>query len=110
MQFQLSPENIIAITSALIAVIFARFPILRTKFAAISTEAKSGIMLGLMAIVVLGVYLLQCYGWIDAGITCDKIGLQQIVTWYVLAVISNQATYMITPQAKDVKAAKVIQP
>jgi hypothetical protein len=107
MQFQLSPETLIALCGAIISVIFSRFPWVRTKFAELSNDLKSLIMLGIMAIVTLGVVLLHCNGILNAGITCDQIGFWNVVWLYFVAVASNQTAYLITPQASDVKRAKL---
>ncbi len=104
--FQFSSELIVSITSVVLSLVFSYFPVLRAKFASLGTEVKSVVMLGLMAAVVFAVAGLNCAGWINAGISCDQIGLKQLVWWYVMAVVSNQAAYVVSPQTGDVKIAK----
>jgi hypothetical protein len=105
-KFQLSPELILSITGVIISLAFSYFPALRTAFAALRQEVKSAIMLLLMAVVVGTVAGLNCAGWLDAGVSCDQVGLQQLIWWYFLAVTSNQVTYLASPQTNDVKLAK----
>jgi hypothetical protein len=107
--FQFSPEMIVTITGVIISLVFSYFPALRTAFGKLQQEVKSGIMLGLMALVVAAVAGLNCAGWINAGVTCDQVGLQQLVWWFFLAVTSNQVTYVASPQAADVKRAKMVR-
>ena len=104
--FQLTPAMITGLTGAVVSVLFARLPRLRTWFNARSAEAKFGIIVGLMALVTAGVTALHCYGFIDAGISCDKLGIEQVIWWFASAMISNQVTYLVTPVAADVKAIK----
>lgn len=108
-KFQFSPELIVSITGVVVSLLFAYFPVLRTKFGALATEVKSGIMLGVMAGVVAAVAGLNCAGWIDAGVSCDQVGAQQLIWWYFLAITGNQVTYSISPLAGDVKQAKTLR-
>lgn len=108
-EFQLSPELIVSITGVIVSLVFSYFPALRTRFAALKQEVKSGIMLGVMALVVAGVAGLNCAGWINAGIACDQVGVQQLVWWYLIAITGNQVTYTISPQAGDVQRAKALR-
>ena len=104
--FNLSAEFIAAVTGVLTSVLFSYFPGLRTKFAALSTEAKSGIMLGLMALVTASLTVLDWFDVVDAGLAFDKAGIVHIVWTFLLAVIANQATHRISPAKIDVIEAK----
>jgi len=108
-EFQLSPELIVSITGVIISLVFSYFPRLRTSFGALTQEVKSGIMLALMAAVVAAVAGLNCAGWVDAGISCDQVGLQQLIWWYLLAVTGNQVAYSISPQRGDVEQVKLVR-
>lgn len=105
--FQLNPELIVSITGAVISLVFSYFPGLRQAYASMPAELKSAIMILLMAGVVAAIVALNCSGWIQAGISCDSIGIQQVVWWYILALIANQGVYQVSPQPADVRQAKI---
>jgi hypothetical protein len=108
-QIQLSAEVITGLAGVIVSLLFSYFPVLREKFAAMSAEAKSGIMLGVLAVVTGAVTALNFYGVLDAGIDFVP-GWEWRVVWvFVVAVIGNQAAYKISPQTPEVKQAKALR-
>jgi len=103
---EFTAELIALIAGAVISLIFSYFPVLRVKFAALTQEAKSGIMIGLNVAVVVAICLLDFFEAFDFGLTFDKSGIVQITMVFFAALIANQSTYMISPQPGDVKSAK----
>jgi len=106
MNIEFTPELIAGVVGAAISWIFAWFPGLRTWFAALKSEIKSAIMLGLLAIASVVVYLLVYYGVLQAG---EPITIWRLLSVFFFASTINQVTYSLTPQAKDVieiKSAK----
>lgn len=106
---EVSSELIVSIAGIVLSLLFSYIPGLRTWYAALVTETKQLIMLGLLIVVTGAIYALGCYGVIDTGIVCGKDGIVSLVFMLIAGVVSNQATYMITPQTNDVVIAKAIR-
>lgn len=106
MVIEFSAEFLASVVGVIISLFFSYFPRLKEAFAALSSEAKSGIMLGLLAIVTASIAALDYFNVIDAGIVFDGQWVARIVWVFISAVIANQAAYKISPQAASVKSAK----
>lgn len=97
------------VAGAILALLFAYIPGLNTWYAGKSSEYKSLLMLGLLALVAGGAYGLACLGWAaDFGIavSCDKEGGIALLKAFLAALVANQATYKIAPQTQSVRDAK----
>jgi hypothetical protein len=61
-------------------------------------------MLFLLAVVSIGAFGLACLGWLpyftgaDAAVACTEQGGVELLTAFVLALVANQSTYLITPK------------
>jgi hypothetical protein len=103
----LTSDFIAWVAGIVVSLLFSYFPVLNTKFAALTTEAKSGIMIGMMALAGFGIWGAGCAGWIDANLACTTATIPQLVKLIVQALIANQSTFMVSPQTASVKAAKL---
>ena len=103
----LTSDWIVGGAGVLIALIFGYFPVLREKFAGLSPEAKSGIMIGTLVVTAFGVWGAGCIGWIDSGVACTTASIPQILKLILIAIVSNQAANRISPELPDVKTAKI---
>lgn len=103
---EFNAELIALIAGTVISLLFSYFPVLRVKFAGMTQEAKSGIMLGLNVLVVVALCLLDLFEVFDFGLTFDKAGIANIVLTFFAAMIANQAVYSISPQPGDVTEEK----
>jgi hypothetical protein len=103
---EFTPQVIAGIVGLVLTLLFAYFPVLRVKYGGLQSEVKSAIMLGLLALTALAVTLLA-----NAGV----IQTTEPVTWALFAkvlfaaLIANQPTYSILPEAADVKDAKALR-
>ena len=95
-----TPELIAGVVGIGLSWAFSWFPVLRVLYAQLKAEMKSGIMLGLMAIVSITIYLLAYYNVIQ---TSEPITIIRLVTVFFVATTLNQEAFNITPQARDVK-------
>lgn len=102
----LSPEMLAGIAGAALSLLFSYIPRFSEWFAAFSPQVKRLWMLGLLALAVGAIAALNCNGIIQTNVTCDQVGFTRLVWMFVTAVMSNQATYTITPETKAVKKAK----
>lgn len=103
----ISAEWLIMIAGAVLSLAFSYIPGLNTAYAKLADEVKQLIMLGVLAAVVAGLYLLMCAGVIAVtNLTCDTGSIWKLIGYFLLAVIANQSANSITPAAKSVTAAK----
>lgn len=108
----LSAEALGAVFGLVAAVIFAYFPGLNTSYAALKTEYKSLIMIGVMAVVVGLVFAQACTSvhLLPWSSTCDQGGAETLIKTFVYAVGLNQTAHRLLPEAAAVKAAKAARP
>lgn len=90
---------------ALLSLAFAYIPKLREWFDAKDATTKRLIMAGSLLVVSLAIFGGACGNLLSAlpiqlTITCDKGGAVNLATYFVLALIANQATFTISPQPK----------
>jgi len=101
----MEPNEISAVAGVVLSLFFSYVPGLNAKFAALAPEWKRLIMLGLLAVVAGAVYGLSCTGvwrWVE----CDTEGAKLLIKAFIVAVVTNQGIFTISPQPKAVKAAK----
>jgi putative flippase GtrA len=99
-----SPQGIASIVGVVIAILFAYFPKLRTWFAGLASEVKSYIMLGVLLLAEIVISLLSYYQVI---VTVPPFTWVTAVQIAFALLISNQPTYTLLPEAKDVKEVRV---
>lgn len=103
---ELTAEALSGIAGAFISLLFSYFPKLKDKFAALSSEAKSGIMIGLLVLVTATITALDYFGAIDAGIVFDGKWMWRVLFVLLSGIVVNQGVYKISPQTEGVKLAK----
>lgn len=104
--FVVSPELLVSLAGVVLSLAFSYIPGLRVKFAALESDVKRLIMLGLIVVIAAAIFGLKCAGILEIGVACDKIGLQQMVWYVILGIIANQSAYQITPLPEEVKNAR----
>ena len=103
----LNSDLIVGGAGAVIALVFGYFPSLRVKFAGLTPEMKSVVMILTLIITAFAVWGAGCFGWLDSGVACTKDSLPGLVKLIVIAIIANQSVNRIAPETDDVKNAKV---
>lgn len=98
-----NPQLLVGIVSAILSVLFAKFPVVNAWFAGLSSEIKSAIMIGLLLLVSAVVYVLALNGVIQ---TTEPLTLWLLAKIFFAALVSNQATYTIMPESKIVTRIK----
>lgn len=106
---EISSAVLASITAIVLSLLFSYIPGLRTWYAGKSDEFKKLFMLGLLAVVSGSIFALGCFNLLAVDLTCDKDGAIKLVTMFVLALTANQATFMITPTATDVRDLKTAE-
>jgi len=104
-----TPEMLVGVSGVVLSLLFSYIPGLRVWFAGLVTETKQLIMLGLILVISSAVFVLGCNGILVTNLVCDKSGIVSFVYIVVTAIITNQATYAISPQTNDVAIAKQLR-
>ena len=94
-----------SIAGVVLSLAFNYIPGLNTKFAALSTEVKRLIMLGILVLVAAGAYGLSCAGWWPT-VTCDEAGIKALLEALFFAAVANQTAYSLSPQPSAVRKLK----
>ena len=100
MNVTFTSEGIAAIVGFILMITFAYFPGIRQWYAVLASEVKSYIMIGLLILAEIVICVLAYYGVIYT-VPEFSIGTALQIALYLL--VSNQPTYKLLPQAKDVK-------
>lgn len=101
--FVLTPEMLLNIIAVIASLLASYFPALSVWFAGLKSEVKSGIMIGALAVVTVGVFLLVNYGIIRSE---SPITWQRAIYAFIQALIFNAGTYIASPQTDKVKQIK----
>ena len=94
-------ETMSAIAALIISLVCSYIPGIAPKYQALSGEYKRLVMGGLLVLVALVSVGLACTGLgSDFGleVTCNRSGVVSVVTALLAALVTNQATYLISPQ------------
>lgn len=92
----LTPETLIGFAAVILALLFDWLPGLKTWYDKFSEGQKRGLMAGLLVIVTGAVFGLSCAGWLQTGLLCNGIGIQDALFLLVLAVAINQGFHGLT--------------
>ncbi len=92
----IGPEAIMTVAGAVVSLLFSYFPVLRTRFAALTPEAKSGVMIGLLLLIGASLFGLGCAGLVNTGVGCDRAGVTRTVVALGMALATNQGMWGIT--------------
>jgi hypothetical protein len=99
----ISVEFLTSAAGVLLSLGFSYIPGLQAFFNELDGTHKRLVMLNLLALTSLSIFGLACLGWSQAlgfqGATCSQAGALGQLKIFVLAVIANQATFLITPKA-----------
>jgi hypothetical protein len=99
----ISVEFLTAAAGVLLSLGFSYIPELQALFNQLDGNRKRLVMLSLLALTSLSIFGMSCLGWSQAlGLpqaTCSQVGALGQLKIFVLAVIANQSTFLITPKA-----------
>ncbi len=109
----LTSIKLIALSASALSLLFSYFPKLNSWYAALTEDAKKGLMLAWLAVVTLIVFGLGCVPEIVAQfgssldfVSCSAQGAWDLAFLFFEAVAFNQGTYRLTPTTTAVRAAK----
>jgi putative flippase GtrA len=98
-----------AAAGILLSLIFSYIPFVNDWYAPKDSQTKSLIMLVALAVVAGGAYGASCLGWWPV-VVCGLVGAKTLVTAFVAALITNQATYKISPPRKPTPVVAPVVP
>jgi len=85
---------LVGLAAAALSLLFGYVPGLREWYEGLDSVRKAQVMGALLVIVAVGVFLAACYTpWQVA--TCSEEGAWQLVELLIMALVANQATYLI---------------
>jgi len=93
-------ETLSSITGIVLSLAFSYVPGLKGWYEGLGGEWKRLVMAGLLLAVACGIYGLSCLALFDVKVTCDTAGALKLVELFILALVSNQAAYLISPKFK----------
>lgn len=101
----LTPELIVAVAGAIISLLASYVPKFNVWFAALETEVKQLVMLGLMVIVTAVVFAGGCLDFLPVeNFSCDKNTAVQFIYLLIIAIVSNQSVHRISPKTESVRS------
>jgi len=96
----MSAEQVSLIAGVILSLAFSYVPKLKDWFDKQEPDNKRLINLGVLFVVVLGVFGLSCINKYDY-LTCDVNGLWDGLELLIKAAIANQAAYSLTPRGDE---------
>lgn len=104
-EFTITPEIISMVAGTLLSLLFSYLWGVREWYAALSEDKKKAIMAAALLVVVIAIAVLSCTG-VWPLVACTKVGLFELVSMFIAALIANQSTYQITIKTNSVKAVR----
>jgi len=96
-------ELILAIAGVILSLVFSYVPGAADWYGRLEGTQKRLVMLILLAVAAGGMFGLACAGLggdVGLTVTCDRAGAMQMVMAFILAMTTNQATYLISPKGR----------
>ena len=87
--------NVAVIAGVILSLVFEYVPGAATWYEMLDKRGKQGIM-ALALLLVCGAYFaFGCLGLFGVQVSCDWIGAEEVIKMFVLALVTNQSTYLI---------------
>lgn len=110
----MTAETLAGLAGVILSLLFSYIPGLNTKYASLTSQAKSLIMLGILALITAAVYGMACWGVLTDltgwTLTCDKAGMIALARIFAVAAAMNVTTYTLSAQTNAVREAKEQRP
>jgi hypothetical protein len=97
----MTPELLSSVSGIILSLLFSYLPGLSTWYETLTATYKRLVMLALLALTSLSAFGFSCLGWLpyfNLNLACDQKGGVELLTAFVLALVANQSTYLITPK------------
>jgi hypothetical protein len=97
-------DLILAGVGFVVSVLFTWVPVLGTWYYGIASKWRGLTMIGILLVVVGAIFGLSCSG-LFSWVACTTASLGALVRAALIAIVTNQVTYQVTPDTKFNKAA-----
>lgn len=100
----MTSDLLVSVAGVVLSLLFSYLPGLSAWYGGLAGDKKRLIMLGMLALVAGGIYALDCGGVLVklapdlAGMCSAADGWVQVVRAFVLAMIANQAAFLVSPK------------
>jgi len=100
----MTSDLLVSVAGVVLSLLFSYLPGLSAWYGGLSGDRKRIIMLGMLALVAGGMYALDCGGLLVklepdlAGMCSTADGWVQVVRAFMLAISTNQATFLLSPK------------
>jgi hypothetical protein len=94
--FKATPEALIAIAAAVLAILFDWMPKLKDWYNEFGEGQKRGIMSVLLLLITGAIFGLNCAGWLQTGWICSSAGILDAVVLLIYAIAVNQGVHKLT--------------
>lgn len=98
-------ELLSAIAGVILSLLFSYVPGLHTWYDKLTADTKRLVMLAVLAFTAGAIYGFSCAGIYNL-VPCTRDGLIALVEIFVMALIANQSTYLITPRTHSETAGE----
>ena len=93
----MNAELLVAVAGVVFSLLFSYFPGLSNWYDPLPSDKKRLIMLAVLALSGVGVFVLACFGKYNL-VACDAVGAWEMLEYFVLAAVANQAAYQLSPR------------
>ena len=93
----MTPESLALLSGVILSLAFSYVPGLRQWYDGLTPDRKRLVMLAALFVAVAGTFALSCTGYGDQ-FACTTAGAYDAVSVFLLAMVANQATYLVTPK------------
>jgi hypothetical protein len=103
-EVHMTADTLSSICGALLSLTFSYFPGAADWFNRQDGTRKRLVMLGLLALTSLAAFGLSCTPWahgLGIPLACSQEGALGLLRTFVLAVVANQSTYLISPRPNN---------
>ena len=99
----MTPTLLSSLAGIALSLIFSYIPGISPRYEALTATYKRLVMLFLLAVVSTAAFGFACLGWLpffgdQISVACTQQGGVELLTAFVLALVANQSTYLITPK------------
>ena len=97
----MTPQLLSSLAGITLSLLFSYIPGLSSWYETLTATYKRLVMLFLLALTSVASFGLSCLGWLpyfNLDIACTEQGAVELLSAFVLALVANQSTYLITPK------------
>ena len=93
----MTPESLALLSGVILSLSFSYVPGLRQWYDGLDSDRKRLVMLAALFVGAAGSFGLSCAGYASYFV-CTTAGAVDAVSIFLLAMVANQATYLVTPK------------